>query len=254
MFRKKKYPKRKIFVWLVLLISFFIWVSFVTRKEQNYSKIEKIIRDMGAQIQSILIPKSKEYSENLIEGINQQLEEENQELKQLLELEIEEYQFIHANVIARELDWYQEVTLNKGEKDGVKVDMAVVSNQGLIGKIIKTGYSSSVVKLLTSNAKDMKVAVDVKNGNESIHGIIDAYLEEESLILVNNISKNQEVEIGDKIYTNGLGGIYPAGIYIGKVVEVTYDSLGLQKQVKVSADFSYDTLRYVSIVGRGQVE
>ena len=220
----------------------------------NYSKIEKIFHDIGTGIESIFIPKSKEYSQNLIEGINRELESENEELKKMLELNSEEYQLIHANVIKREIDWYQEITINKGEKDGIEVDMAVVSNQGLIGRITKTGYSSSVVKLLTASSNDMKIAVDIKNNEQSIHGIIDDYLEEESLLQVNNISKNSEISVEDKVYTNGLGGIYPSGIYIGTVVEITYDSLGLNKIIKVKPDATYDVLRYVSVVDRGSEE
>ena len=99
----------------------------------------------------------------------------------------------------------------------------------------------------------MKVAVDVKNDQETFHGIIDGYLLDEQVIQVNNLSKNSNIEVGDFVYTNGLGGIYPSGIYVGKVVEVTYDHLGLSKMAKVKPDLSYDKLRYVSIVDRGEL-
>lgn len=253
MFKKKKYKQNKILVVSIIFFLLFMLMTFSTINN-NYSKIEKIIRDIGVGIGSIFIPKTKEYSQNLIEGINQELEEENIQLKKMLELNDEEYVFIHANVIKREIDWYQEITIDKGEKDGIKVDMAVISNQGLIGRISKTGYTSSVVKLLTANSSDMKVAVDIKNDTGIVHGIIDDYLENESLIQVNNISKNYEIKLEDKVYTNGLGGIYPSGIYIGKVVEITSDSLGLNKIVKVKPDTSYDSLRYVSIIDRRKDE
>lgn len=251
MLKKKKLKKYKSLIIIAIIFLLFLGIAFITTQNKNYSKLEKIIRDIGVKIESIFIPMTEDYSNNLIEGINQELEEENQELKKMLELEVEEYHLIHANVIKREIDWYQEITINKGEKDGIKLDMAVISNQGLIGRISKTGYTSSTVKLLTSNSTDMKIAVDIKNDQESIHGIIDGYLESESLVQVNNISKNSQINIEDKVYTNGLGGIYPSGIYIGKVVEITYDSLGLNRIIKIKPDTSYDTIRYVSVVDRG---
>lgn len=253
MFKKRNHKQNKI---LILSIIFFLLIlmTFYVTKNKNYSKIEKVIHDVGVGLESIFIPKTKEYSQSLIDGINQELATENQELKKMLELKDEEYSYIHATVINREIDWYQEITIDKGEKDGIQVDMAVISNQGLIGRISKTGYSSSIVKLLTASSNDMKVAVDIKNETGIIHGIIDDYLESESLIQVNNISKNAEINIEDKVYTNGLGGIYPSGIYIGKVVEVTTDSLGLNKIVKIKPDTSYDILRYVSVIDRRKEE
>lgn len=253
MFKKKNNNQNKILIISIIFFLLILMVFYVT-KNKNYSKIEKVIRDVGVGLESIFIPKTKEYSQNLIDGINQELEAENQELKKMLELNNEGYSYIHATVIKREIEWYQEITIDKGEKDGIQIDMAVISNQGLIGRISKTGYSSSVVKLLTASSNDMKVAVDIKNETGIIHGIMDDYLETESLIQINNISKNSEIIVEDKVYTNGLGGIYPTGIYIGKVVEVTTDSLGLNKIVKVRPDTSYDTLRYVSVITRGKEE
>lgn len=250
MYRKKNHKKIKVLILSILCFSILIGLSIFFSQERNYSKVEKVIRDMGVHLKSFFLPKPEPYSPYLLEGIQQQLEEENMELKKMLELNSEKYQFIHATVISRDLDWYQEITINKGEKDGIQLDMAVISNQGLIGRVSKTAYSSSVVKLLTASSDDMKIAVDIQSGEEKIHGIIDDYLEEEDVIQVNNISKNKEIKLDDKVYTNGLGGIYPSGIYVGKVVDIAYDSLGLNKIVKVKPDSSYDILRYVTVIGR----
>ncbi len=251
MYQRKKKARKKILIIIVLLFLFFI---LITVTDRNNTKIEKVTKDLGVYIESILIPKMENYHSNLIDGINKELEEENIELKKMLELDSDHFQFIHATVVERNIDWYQEITINKGEKDGIQVDMAVISNQGLIGRISKTGNYSSVVKLLTSSSNDMKIAVDIKTQTETIHGIIDDYLESESVIQVNNIPKEKEINLEDFVYTNGLGGIYPSGIYIGKVVEINYDNLGLNKIVKVKPDISYDKLRYVSVVDRRNLE
>lgn len=254
MLKKKKYQKKQILIIVITVFLIIISVFHTITKGNNYLKLEKIVHDIGVKLESIFIPKVKNYSNNLIDGINKEILEENKELKKILELDLNQYHLIHADVIRRKINWYQELTINKGEKDGIKVEMAVISNQGLIGKIIKTGNTFSVVKLLSSNSNDMKIAVDIKNEDEYIHGILDGYLENESLIQINNVSKISEIKLGNKVYTNGLGGIYPAGIYIGQVVEVTTDTLGLNKIVKVKPDSSYDKLRYVSVVDRGNIE
>lgn len=247
--KRKTKQKKNLIILFLFLFSFLILLLFYINQNKNYSRIEKVIRDIGVNLESIFIPKVTVYNQEVIDGINKELLNENEELKQMLNLNSDKYLYINATVIKRELDWYQEITIDKGEKDGIKLDMAVISNQGLIGRISKTGYSSSVVKLLTSSSKNMKIAVDIKNDTETIHGIIDDYLEKETLIQINNVSKNTKVNINDKVYTNGLGGIYPSGIYIGKVVEVTEDSFSLNKILKVKPDISYDKLRYVSVIG-----
>lgn len=252
MFCHKKCRKRRMIVSIfIFILSFFIWIYWITCQEYSRFQLAQTMHEIGVKLKTFFIPKMKEYDFNLIEGINKQLEEENAELKKILEFNLENYSTINANVISRELDWYQEITIDKGKKEGISVDMAVISNQGLIGRVTQVGSSSSVVKLLTSNSKDMKIAVDIKSETSNVHGIINGYLESESCIQVDNIPKNGDISIGNKVYTNGLGGIYPSGIYVGKIVDISYDSLSLNKIAKVKSDFSYDTLRYVTIIDRG---
>lgn len=243
--------RRKYQLLFILLFIFLAWIYLILNQENWDSKLDKVVRDIRVQVKSFFIPKTEEYSNDLINGINKELVEENQELKELLGFQLNNYRTILANVISRDIIWYQEIVIDKGEKEGIKPDMAVISHNGLIGKISKVSSSSSVVKLLTSNSSDMKIAVDIKTKSETIHGILNGYLKNESFICVDNISKDKDIQIGDMVYTNGLGGIYPSGIYIGKVMEVTYDSLGLNKMAKIRAPFSYDSLRYVAIIDRG---
>jgi len=247
----KKYKiKKKNFFVVGFIVFFFILIYMFGSGKKNYLVIEKITHELGSYFEKIFISKKENISNNVIVSINEQLESEVNELKKMLDLDINNYKFIHANVIKRDVDWYHEITIDKGKKDGIKLDMAVISNNGLIGRIIKTTNSSSVIKLLSSSNSDMKVAITVKTNDNEINGIIDDYLENEKLIQVNNILKTANIEIGDKVYTNGLGGIYPSGIYIGEVVDVLQDDLGLNKILKVKTDTSFSNIRYVSVIDR----
>ena len=247
--KKNKIKKNKLLI-IGMITFFFILICILKTITKDYLKIEKITHEIGNNFEKNIILKLKNTSNDIIEGINKELETEVNELKQILELKPTEYKLIHANVIKRDINWYQEITIDKGEKDGIKLDMAVVSNNSLIGRIIKTTNSSSIIKLLTSCSNDMKVSVTVKTKDNEIHGIIDYYLKNEDLIQVNNILKTANIEIGDKVYTSGLGGIYPSGIYIGEVVEINEDNLGLNKILKIKIDTSYDTIRFVSVIDR----
>lgn len=251
MYKHKKKKEKKYLITLLVIFLLLMLVYWFSGKDGNYLYVEKIFKGLGARIQNIFVPKIEYDVDEIINGINRELQEENEELKRIINLNNGQYNFICADVIERSTNWYNEIRINKGEDDGIKTDMAVTSNDGLIGKVSRTGKHFSEIKLLSSNSKDMKVAVDIKNENNTYHGILNGYDMQDGTVNVENISKNSDVEIGDKVYTNGLGGIYPNGIYIGKVVNVFYDALGLEKNVKVKNDFTFDKLRYVCVVDRG---
>lgn len=242
--------KKKNFIIVGVSVFFFILIYILVHRNGDYLIIERITHEVGSYFERIFIFRQDNISDNITSGINKELEDEVNELKKMLELDVSEYKFIHANVIKRDIDWYQEITIDKGENDGIKLDMAVVSNSGLIGRVIKTTQSSSVIKLLSSSSNDMKVAVTIKNLENEVYGILDDYLEKDDLIQVNNVLKTANIEVGNKVYTNGLGGIYPSGIYIGEVVSIEEDNLGLNKILKVKTDTSYDKLRFVSVIDR----
>lgn len=244
---KKKKKKKNLFITIIIIILIML-IYILNMNNKNYLFIEKIIHEIGNEIENIFIPKEFTINNSILEGLNLSLENELNELKKITNLEKENYSFIYAKVIERDNDWYQELIINKGEKDGIKVDSAVISTQGLIGRITKTTPNTSTIKLLTSN--DIKVSVYINNDKEEYHGIINSYLKEEELLEVDNVIKNSDIKIGDKVYTSGLGNIYPTGIYIGEVVEINYDNLGLSKKLKIKTITSYDKIFYVSVVDR----
>ena len=245
---KRKRRNKNIIIYFVVIIVLLTLIYVSANRKGNYMVVEKLFHDIGNMIEGIFVPNSFRLEDNVLEGINYELENELNDLKNLMQLEEKEYSFIYSTVIERDIDWYYELTIDKGEKDGVNVDMAVISSQGLIGRVTKTTNHTSSVKLLTSN--DMKVSVYVAADNQDYYGIIDTYISEEGLILVNNVLKNSDIEVGDIVYTSGLGNVYPTGIYVGKVVEVSYDDLGLSKQLKVKANTLYDKIFYVGVVDR----
>lgn len=244
---KKNKNKKVLLIFILILFSVLLCI-FLNRKS-NFTYVEKITHDIGSYIESIFIPKKIVVEDNVLDGINKELEDELNTLKINLNLEENNYHFIHASVIKREDDWYHELVINKGEDDGIKADMAVISNKGLIGKIVKTTFNTSYVKLLSSNSNNMKVSVSIKS-KEDYYGIIDSYLKDENLIIVSNVNKSSNIEINDKVYTSGLGGIYPSGILIGEVIDITYDDLGIEKKLKVKPSSSFENISYVTVIDR----
>lgn len=244
--RRKKY-KKTLPRFLVIIILLIVLIYFGINS--NISYIKSFFNEVSTKIERVLILNKDAVNNEIIFGINKQLELENNELKKLTNNKETNYEMITALVVKRNIDWYSELTIDKGSKDGIDINMAVIDKEGLIGKIKEVGDTYSKISLITSNYDYMKVSVSINNTND-YHGILTSYNKETDSIIIDNISKNSDIKIGDKVYTNGLGGVYPSGIYIGEVSNISYDKLGLNKIVEVKRNSNFDNINYVNIIRR----
>ena len=106
------------------------------------------------------------------------LRQKVQELETLLNLEnTSKYSRINANVVYRDMNtWSNIITVDKGEKDGIAVDMAVISAKGLIGKVVEVNKNSSKVKLLSTETKDVSVSIKIiLNEEKTTEGILEYF-------------------------------------------------------------------------------
>ena len=244
MINKRKKTNKKISVFFLIII-ILLSIMYICFNNRNINKIKIYFNNIGNRIINYFVIDNN-INEEISLGINKELEEENNKLKKLLEIKENNYNMITALVLKRDVDWYNSFTINKGKIDGIKKNMAVIDSYGLIGKIVSVLNNSSVVSLITSS--NNKVAVSILSDDNEYYGIIDSYIDD--FIIVKNISKNNNIKIGDKVYTNGLGGIYPSGIYVGNVKSISSDDLDLSKIVKVKRENTFDNIRYVNVIRR----
>ncbi len=262
------FSNKKLIVLLVSLIFLVALISFSLRDRHNATLPEQIIKDTVGFAQSI-VAKPTNYITGIFSNIEALLNtyEENKRLKMRLEdfaaLQAEvnslkseneslrelvdkgeslrDYNPIHATVIARNPDqWEEKIILNKGSVHGVEKNMAVMTARGLIGKIILvTPFTSEVELLYTQNA-NYRVSAIIQNEKEDIYGLIEGYDEERNELVLKRIDTSLEIKKGEQVVTSGKGGIFPKGILIGEVTEVTTEDFGLTKMayIKPSADFS----------------
>lgn len=242
--KRKRYKKERKWIFYVGIFFFLLIAFYIFNNKKSTWRIETFFHDATTTILNILVPKVEVDYRRVLDSINQELERENQELKQLLELSPSNYEFIHADVVFRDDEWYTYLWINKGSKAGIQKDMAVVSNDSLLGKIVEVGALSSKVELIHGN---MKISVDVNHAGETYHGMIIGYQDGNYVV---EVSKNIEIVLEDTVSTNGLGGIYPDGIYIGKVIDISTDSLGLTRLLTVEGNGNLDKIRYVSVIKR----
>lgn len=142
---------------------------------------------------------------------------------------------VAARVIVRDpSSWSQFVVINRGLRDGVRKDWALVHPDGLVGKVISSGHHSSRAILLI----DSESRVSAMNQRTRDVGLIEG---SGSLILkMTYLDRQSSIQVGDLIISSGLGGIYPKGVPIGKVEVVGEDKnhLTLYALVKPFVSFS----------------
>ncbi len=195
--------------------------------------------------------KASEYDLLLAEKM--ELEKEIKDMKELLKLEVtlEEKTHLNGTVINRNIGyWYQNITVNKGKKNGVEDNMAVISPYGLIGRTTKTSNFNTTVELLTSENFNSKVSIKIEQNGDFVYGLLSGYDADKKVFIVEGIADNVEIEPGAIVTTTGLGSIYPSGILVGKVSGVTTDNFDLGKIIEVKSDVNFDNLSYVTILKR----
>ena len=183
-----------------------------------------------------------------------ELKRDNQKMKETLKLQdtLNDYTLVNATVIARNPDtWRDVITINKGSNDGIQPQMSVMSDNGLVGKVMDVNPTSARVALL-SNADNtlVRVAAMIQNEKEPIYGTITGYDDKTNMLVMSQIQATQDIKVGDKVVTSGLGSISPNSLYIGTVEEVAMDRFGLYKEVKIRPAADTNDVRYVTVVIR----
>ena len=192
------------------------------------------------------------YDEEALKNKNYQKEIEA--LKKELELNqtLASYEKVTANVITRSPDTWQDMLIvDKGSKDGIEVDMAVMSQKGLIGRVIEVNNASSKIELLTSsNESSNHFPVRVSSSSGEAFGLLKNYDEKTQALVVTQLTGDTNIKEGDVVQTSGLGGNSPADLPIGTVVKTKPDSFGLDREVYVKPYAGMYDISVVTIVQR----
>jgi len=130
------------------------------------------------------------------------------------------------------------VTINRGKRDGIETDMLVATDVGLIGKVSTVSDSISVVLLVSD--ENCKVAASVEGSREQ--GIVSGervIAGLNPLLNLNFLSKQADLKPGQKVYTSGVGGVFPSGLLIGVVKTFRVRELDGQAQLTPAVDLSH---------------
>lgn len=140
---------------------------------------------------------------------------------------------VGAKVIGREpTNWYRIVTIDKGRNEGIQKGMPVITAEGIVGYISEVAGNASRVRLILDGAASVGGLVQRSRENGVVRGRGTGLCE------MVYLSPRADIKEGDLIISSGLGGRYPSGLRIGKVVSVKRESYLQKAEVLPAVDFS----------------
>ncbi len=276
------FRNKRLFIFLIGFILLVALIGYTFRDRLELTLAEEIINDTVGWIQYVIhvpvdftidvISNIREfrniYEENQIlkEQVSefrsllyevQEVRKENKELRNTLGLlesdSIRSHEAIHATVIARSPErWMEQVTINKGREHGVDANMLVMTADGMIGKVQSANQFTARVKLLTGFDQFNRISAMVsREDKRNIFGMIEGFDEETGSLLFRIIEESdQDIEEGDLVVSSGMGGVFPAGVPIGEVKEITTDQYGLTQIALVEASADMYEINNVVVLDR----
>jgi rod shape-determining protein MreC len=173
-----------------------------------------------------------------------ELEAENRRLSELLELrQALGVSAVGANVIGSDASGFSRtLLLGQGTDGGVESGMAVISAEGVVGKIIAASAHASRVLLID----DHNSALDTFDQRSRARGIVAGVLD--GGLVMKYVGRTDDVKPGDTVVTSGLDGIFPRGLLVGTVKKVGRDAPGLFLDVSVAPAVNFRRLEQVLVI------
>ncbi|MFT8363473.1 MAG: rod shape-determining protein MreC [Sporolactobacillus sp.] len=271
------FSNKKLIVLLTSLIILIALISYSLRSDRN-TLPERFVQDTTGWFQyAVNVPAQyaagffqnvddlrNAYQENKrlksdleryaqVEQQNEDLTHSYNQMKKLLginkDANLFDYKKFPAMVVARASDtWNQQLIIDKGRLNGIRVGMAVINQQGLIGKVGSVGNFTSKVFLITDSQDANQLSAIIQDANS--YGMVTNYDAGTGYLSLQQIPINAKIKKGQSVLTSGLSKMYPKLLPIGKIVTVSTDQYGLTKTAKIKPSVNFNDLNYVAVIER----
>lgn len=258
-----------------IVITIIILILLVTFTNNNFNKIsfiENICNVFVMPIQNGFTYLKNKISGNnnffadmdTLKNENEELKKKNSELEQSLrELEIikaenetlkeyvnlkdkyKDYSTIPADVINRDISNYSStIIINVGSNDGIKEEMTVIADNGLVGHVISVTENTAKVQTIVDTATAVTSKISTTDDTIVVQGTLD----NKKTLKATFIPTDAVVLQGDSVETSGIGGIYPKGIHIGTIKEVINTSNPTERYAIVETAVDFTKLNTVLVI------
>jgi rod shape-determining protein MreC len=173
---------------------------------------------------------------------------ENSRLRSMLQLkEQSRYKVVTARIIGRDPSvWFDSAIVNRGSLDGVQLNMPVVVNGGLVGRVTAVSPLTAQVDLVTKNKSGLGAVVG-QIGDSNALGVVTG-TGKSDLLEMKYVPGYIEIQIGQAVFTSGQDGIYPAGLKVGEVVNVISGSATTPHQIQIKPASEFSSMQEVGIL------
>jgi rod shape-determining protein MreC len=152
-----------------------------------------------------------------------------------------------ARVVSREpANWWRAVQIDLGSKDGLLENLPVLTQEGLVGRVASVGLTRSQVLLVGDPNCRVSALVDNEKHDQGVLGAAGPL--ENDLVELTYLPRAVDVKPGQAVVTSGLGGVFPRGIFIGKIVDSRPTEFGLYSQARVKLAISLGALQEVWVL------
>ncbi|MDO8493934.1 MAG: rod shape-determining protein MreC [Deltaproteobacteria bacterium] len=185
---------------------------------------------------------------------HEELSQENKRLRELLDLQAKTgRKGIAAFVISFDPNaQFKTVRINRGFRDGIKPNMPVIAEEGLVGRVGPVFKNDALVLLIVDPGSHVGVEASRSGLRSLLSGVgIKKHLELRHYFFLSRIEflkKNSDIEIEDRVVTSGLDQIYPSGVLVGTVTEIDRDPHGIFARAEVLPAVDFTTLKEVLVL------
>lgn len=179
---------------------------------------------------------------------NEELASENERLRSLLKLkEQSKYNVLIARIIGRDPSaWFDSSIVNRGSLDGVKLNMPVVTDGGLVGRITAVSPLTAQVDLITRDKSGLGAVIG-QIGESNALGVVSG-TSKKDLLEMKYVPGFINVQIGQPVFTTGQDGIFPPGLKVGEIVSVSQGSATTPSQILIRPAAGLSSMQEVGIL------
>ena len=178
----------------------------------------------------------------------EELAAENTRLKAFLQLkETSKYKVLTARIIGRDPSvWFDSSIVNRGSLDGVQLNMPVVTDGGLVGRVTAVGPLTCQVDLVTRNKSGVGAVIG-QVGESNALGVVSG-TSKGDLLEMRYVAGTVAVQVGQAVFTTGQDGIYPAGLKVGEIVSVVSGSATTPHVILIQPAAKLNSMQEVGIL------
>jgi len=152
-----------------------------------------------------------------------------------------------ANVVMRDpANWWRTIQIDLGSRDGIETNQPVLTAEGLVGRVSAVSYVSSQVSLIGD--PNCRVSALVENATHDMGVLSAGGPLDSSLVQLSYLASSANLKPGQNVFTSGLGGVFPKGIPIGKIVDAESIEYGLATEANVKLNANLGALEQVWVL------